>query len=109
MQHLASGIQSISREAYPLWGTLSWVPSFSPSKCYTILSGNLLPGRNAPSCAYDAHKSQFAHRLVLHAAGTSVDLQDAANHIDQRTFGVGSLGGTPVFKGTRVSVRTLFE
>ena len=84
VQHLASGIQSMPQEAYPLCGALSWVPSFSPSKCYTILSGNLLPGRNAPSCAYDAHKSQFAHRLVLHAAGTSVDLQDAANHIDQR-------------------------
>ena len=87
VQHFASGIQSIPRNSYPLWGALSWVPSFAPCKCYTIVTGNLLPGINAPSCAYDTHKLQFDQRLMLYASGTSINLQDIADNVGQlRTF-----------------------
>ena len=99
VQHFASEIPSIPQNSYPLWGALSWVPSFARNKCYTILTGNLMPEINAPSCAYDTHKLEFANRLVLYAAGTSVDLQQLAKQVDQlHKFFVNWLSSNSRFK-----------
>jgi hypothetical protein len=74
VQHFRTEIPDIPGSATPLWGALSWIPTFEPTTCYTILSGNLIDGIQAPSISYDTHKLQFTAEVLLHAGTRTADI-----------------------------------
>ncbi|EEF63360.1 hypothetical protein [Pedosphaera parvula] len=81
VQHFRSGIPSLPQDTNPLWGALSWVSSEDRAKCYTIVSGNLVPGVTAPTCSYDTHECRFAQKAMLFSGGSMVDLADIIDRL----------------------------
>jgi len=60
--------------SYPLWGALSWVSQSKLTTCFTIFSGNLMPGVNVHSISFDRTAGAFATRLELRVDGRAIDL-----------------------------------
>jgi len=81
VQHFHTRIPKIPSSWTPLWGALSWVPTHEPSTCYTIFTGNLLDGLQAPSIAYDTHELRFASQIVLYVGPDQADLPSIATQM----------------------------
>jgi hypothetical protein len=81
VQHFHTGIPKIPSSWTPLWGALSWVPTQEPTTCYTIFTGNLLAGLQAPSIAYDTHELRFASEIVLYVGTAQADLPSIATQM----------------------------
>jgi len=109
VQHFRSEIPNIPLLSNPLWGALSWVDAHDESTCYTIFSGNLVPGVQAPSLTYDTHEKRFVARLVLTAGGTTIDLLSIAERLRElRVFSLKWIDQQTQFK--RVEGKTtVFE
>jgi hypothetical protein len=81
VQHLRSGIPNIPTQSNPLWGVLSWTPSYDKTVCYTIFTGNLVGGVSGHSLSLDTHNFQFAGELNLLADGIDVDLNSISEQL----------------------------
>jgi len=81
VQHFHTGIPTIPSCWTPLWGALSWVPTHETSTCYTIFTGNLPDGLQAPSIAYDTHDLRFASQIVLYVGADQADLPSIATQM----------------------------
>jgi hypothetical protein len=82
VQHFRSGIPDIPRSWTPLWGALTWIPSFEPATCYTIVSGNLIDGVEAPFISYDTHNLRFTGEIVLYAGKDTADIIAVSAHMN---------------------------
>jgi len=60
---------------------LTWIPTFKPTTCYTIFSGNLIEGLQAPSISYDTQELQFTAEVVLHAGAQTADILVATSRM----------------------------
>jgi hypothetical protein len=106
VQHFRSGIPKLPHETNPLWGGLSWASSQDQTKCYTILSGQLVPGVNTPSCSYDTHKSCFAQEIVLFAGGAMLELSSVTDSLMVlQQFLIDQIDKNPNFK--RIEGKTI--
>jgi hypothetical protein len=71
IQHLRNEIPAIGLTSFPLWGAVSWVPSFSKNTCYTALTGNFIHGVQAMTCTFDTQERCFPSKLMVFAGGAS--------------------------------------
>ena len=78
VQHFRSHITKIPASWSPLWGSLSWVPTFDPTTCYTVLTGNLIEGVEAHSISYDTHEFHFTTDIILSTGVATADLLSIA-------------------------------
>ncbi|HVU36864.1 MAG TPA: hypothetical protein VHC95_00875 [Opitutales bacterium] len=78
VQHLRSEISNASTSSSPVWGSLSWIPSFNKI-CHTIFTGNLLDGISVRSISYDREASRFTSELILEAGGIEIDLKEISD------------------------------
>ena len=83
VQHFRNGIPKSPTPSSPLWGTLSWSPTDDPMACYTIFTGNIIPGVTAPTLAFDTHKSKFSSRIILFAGDSAIDLDLIAEQMSK--------------------------
>lgn len=99
VQHLRGEIAKAPSLASPLWGTLSWVPSHDQITCYTMFTGNIIPGVASQTCTYDTYQHSFAHRLVLIAEDITIELPSVVERLTElRTFVLDWIDKHPRFK-----------
>jgi hypothetical protein len=83
VQHFRSGIPNIPLQSNPLWGVLSWTPTNDKTVCYTIFSGNLMPGVSGYSLPLDTHSSKFVDSVKLVANGIEIDFGIISEQLDR--------------------------
>jgi hypothetical protein len=81
VQHFRSGIPDVPASWSPLWGSISWVPEYDPTTCYTIFTGNLVEGLTASSISYDTHESRFTTEIILSTGIATADLRSIAERM----------------------------
>ena len=81
VQHFRNEIPNIPLESNPLWGVLSWTPTFDKTKAYSIFSGKLVGGVTGHSLTFDVNNAQFVTEIRLQANGINVNLVSVSKHL----------------------------
>lgn len=81
VQHFRSQISELPNSWSPLWGSLSWIPTRDQTTCYTIVTGNLLPGTTSYSISYDTHNLRFTSEITLTVGEIVLDILEIAHRL----------------------------
>lgn len=86
IQHLRQELNKEPPNAFPVWGSLSWVDPADSTKAYTAHLGAQISGMRFSGCILDTHKKKWVSRVCLGIDSRSFNfdvLFDAAVRFEQ--------------------------
>lgn len=65
IQHLRNELSKDPPNAFPVWGSLSWVDKFNDERYYTAILGTQIEGTTNPGCVYDTVNKMWVSKVCL--------------------------------------------
>ena len=98
LHHLRSELANdLPHNAFPVWGTLSWVDPDNPTRSHMAVLGTQIEGTHYTGCPFDAAEKKWASKVCLGLNGKSFNFDpifDAA--VEFESYVLPFLGERPV-------------
>ncbi|MGE5319714.1 MAG: hypothetical protein ACM3KD_06000 [Hyphomicrobiaceae bacterium] len=71
VHHLRGELVNDAANAYPVWGTLSWVDPANPTRSHMVVLGTQFEGTHYSGCSFDAVEKKWVSKVCLGMNGKS--------------------------------------
>lgn len=71
IHHLRGELANDPSNAFPVWGTLSWVDPANPTRSHMVVLGTQIAGTNYTGCSFDTVEKKWVSKVCLGVNGKS--------------------------------------